>query len=502
MTPTSGAEGQPLGRTVGSNLVGAALSALATFGVTVAITRGLPTDTAGTVFSMTSLFLILGALAQFGAQTGLVYFLPQARVAKEPDQARDWFLAAAGPVAVLTAVVVAAVLLGRGPLSEGLVGRDQGELAAQFLAILALCLPFFVIEHLSLAACRGLGRMRVYVRTELILRPTVQLVLICCVALSSYGRAHPWLVVAAWVLPYVPAALLAAGQLRSAARAEGWPRSGSLRSRTSRFWHYTGPRGLTGLAQVAMQRLDVVLVGALAGTVQAAIYLAATRFVVVGQLASNVMTLATQPTLSHALATGDDARAQTAFRKSTIWLMTLAWPLYVTLAVHGDTLLLVFGRQYASASEVLLLLAAAMLFSTAVGMVDMVLTMSGRTWWTFINTAAALVTMVIADLALVPEYGASGAAVGWAVAIVVRNVLALAQLWHFERLHAFNLNATIVAVLSLTCFGVVGLLAREIVPGLPALLVASGVGGLAYLAGLIVFRRRLALTELITLRRR
>ena len=71
------------------------------------------------------------------------------------------------------------------------------------------------------------------------------------------------------------------------------------------FWRFNAPRSLATIAQMIIQRLDIVLVGIMRGPVEAAIYTAATRFLVVGQLGNAALSMAAQPQLTHLFAIGD-----------------------------------------------------------------------------------------------------------------------------------------------------------------------------------------------------
>ena len=85
-----------------------------------------------------------------------------------------------------------------------------------------------------------------------------------------------------------------------------------------------------------MQRLDIVLVGALAGAVQAAIYAAATRFIVAGQMGTNAISNAAQPKLAETLARDDHDAVHHIYETSTAWLMAATWPLYLIFTLLGS----------------------------------------------------------------------------------------------------------------------------------------------------------------------
>jgi O-antigen/teichoic acid export membrane protein len=87
-------------------------------------------------------------------------------------------------------------------------------------------------------------------------------------------------------------------------------------------------------------------------------------------------------------------------------------------------------------------------------MVDMVLAMAGRTSWNLVNVLVALAVTVGLDVVLIPRFGALGAAIGLACAMVANNLLPLVQVGRIARLHPFGAGTIAAALLSLGCFGV------------------------------------------------
>ena len=86
-----------------------------------------------------------------------------------------------------------------------------------------------------------------------------------------------------------------------------------------------------------------------------------------------------------------------------------------------------------------------MLFATACGPADSVLLMAGRSWLSLWNTTIALVLSIGLNLVLIPAAGSPVPRVTWAVATIVRNILPVLQLRHFERLRPESLIALRVA---------------------------------------------------------
>jgi O-antigen/teichoic acid export membrane protein len=277
----------------------------------------------------------------------------------------------------------------------------------------------------------------------------------------------------------------------------------ATRTTAREFWLFTGPRVISSVAQLVLQRFDIVLVSVLIGPVQAAVYTAATRFLVVGQFATGAIANAAQPRLAELLAHDDRAAAKAIYQSATAWTIAMVWPVYLLCALFADAVLMVFGHGYSAGRTVIVVLACAMLFATASGMVDVVLNMAGRTSWTMANTLLAMVTMLGLDLLLIPRLGILGAAIGWASALVIQNVLPLTQLFVVLRLHPFSSAAVAAAALSVACFAVIPGLARLLWPGsVSAAAAAVACGTLAFGAGCFRWRRLLGLPGLQALRLR
>jgi O-antigen/teichoic acid export membrane protein len=271
-------------------------------------------------------------------------------------------------------------------------------------------------------------------------------------------------------------------------------RRGERRRLRREFWRFTGPRALASVAQLALQRVDVLLVAALGGLTAAAIYAVAGRFVVLIQFANQGISQSVQPRLAEALATGDRETANHLYQTATGWLVLVTWPINFLVILLAPVYLGLFGDAYPQGAEVVVVLACAMLVATGCGMVDMVLAMAGRTSWNLVNVLIALAVTIGLDVLLIPRYGALGAAIGLACAMVANNLLPLVQVGRVARLHPFGLGTLAAVGLSAACFGVI--------PGLVTAVAGAGPAGLAlgvaaalpaYAAGVWLLRGPLAL---------
>jgi len=432
------------------NVAGAAVAAVTGLGLTVAVARFASPSEAGVFFLATSLFLLLTSLGQLGTGTGLVYFLSGARARNELSTAQAYMRIAARPVLVVAIAMSVVMFVAAEPLAQLLSSEAEVEFA-RYMRVMAFFLPWVAAMNLSLSATRGLGTMKPYALLDQMVRPTAQLVAVA-VAFVASGADHLAL---AWSVPFLPLGLLSWRwwqRLRDRSAAEGNSRP---EVSPSEFWRFTAPRAFAGVTQMAMQRLDILLVGAIVGLAEAAVYTAATRFLVLGQSAARAVSMSVQPLLGEALARRDRSDARALFQSTTGWLVLATWPIYFVLITNGSTILSIFGEGFEDGRNALLILSVAMLVGSGCGMVDIVLTMAGRSMWNLMNVLVAFAVNLGVDLILIPRIGLMGAAIGWAAGILVANLVPLTQVGLSLRLHPFGRGTLIAMALSATAFAVV-----------------------------------------------
>lgn len=484
-----------------ATLIGAASSAVCGIVLVVVITRGFDKETAGTFFAASALFVIALAVVELGTDAGLTRLIPQKLVHGQHQLVPAVLFAAVLPVLLLSTAAAVLLWVFAGTLGQLIADSSSADFTA-LVRILVWFLPVAAVFDTLLATTRGLGTMRTTVLLENVTRLLTQVTAVLIATVAGAGIAT---VAVVWALPYLLGVVAAAAWLRRLAGRQSIRFTLSARDReTSReFWRFTRPRSFARISQIALKRADIVLVAALASPAEAAIYTAATRFMVVGQLGVKAIQQVLAPQLSRLFAEGATDQAREVAHTSTTWSVMLAWPLYLGCAVLAPLVLSIFGSGYSSGNEVVVILALTMLVGVGTGPVDVILLMAGRSWLSFGNNLLAVVLDLGLDVVLIPRYGILGAAIAWSVAIVVSNLAAVAQVWRHLHMTPADASTLRVGAAALACFG--------LAPGVLALLGAAQVsvvlallvGMVAYVGALLHWRQRLALDVLLTsLRRR
>lgn len=506
-----------------ANLAGALVAAVTTLAVTALVTRHYSKPVAGAFFTAISLFLIVEAAASLGASVGAINFIARLRRLGHDEQIPTILRASVIPVAIVSAIAAVAMFALAEPLAHLLLHGHLGNsgatphAVADALRALALALPFAALADTWIGITRGYQDMGPTVVIDRIGRSSAQLIGVA-VAIAAGSAA---LLAPLWAVPYLAAAAAGWYWLRrirrneetrtarrpaAAGRANGYFHAGAdsppRRVRRAEngdmsagagmasptfggFWRFTTPRAIAALAQITIQRIDIVLVAIMRGPTAAAIYTAATRFLVAGQFANVAIMNASQPRFAELFAVSDRRGARHLYKATTAWLIILTWPLYLLAVIYGPEVLSLFGRSYQAGYTVMVILGLTMLFWAACGQVDTVLITTGRSGWSLANGLMAVVVNVGLDVLLIPRYGITGAAVGWSVAIIVSNLTPLIQLAVVFRLHPFGRGTSTAAGLAALSFAVVPLTARALFgPGAAVAIAAVCVGCCIQVAGL------------------
>lgn len=476
------------------NLLGGVTGSVVSLVLAAVVGRHLGTTGAGTYFLVVAVFMIVSNVAELGADTGLVRFISSARATGRDEEIRWLIRTAVAPVLLVGLAVVAVA---------GVVVRSQPdlfpELSRTFIVAVATVAVLSSLTAVVLAVVRGFGDVVVYPLLQNVAVPLLRLGGIVAVLAAGFGVTS---VLAAWMAP-VPIILLAAAivavRLLRRAGMGREPLSAAQRLVVSReFWTFSAARGLTAGIEILLEWADVLIVGALASPTAAGIYAVATRCARGGEVVQQAARIAIGPTISAALARHEHETVRTIYGLVTAAMIWVAWPFYFVLAIFGSSVLAIFGTGFPDGAVALAILALAMGVATAAGAVQTILLMGGRGSWQLADKSSVLVLNLALDFVLVPMWGIRGAALAWAVAILIDTGLVV---WQVQGLMGLRPRGQHIAHAAAVSVGVAGvpMLASRLVFGssLPVLLWTLALVVPTYLVVGWVTRVRLGIEQLV-----
>ncbi len=476
------------------NVAAGAVGAVVNLLIAALVTRHLGVTGAGYYFLVVAVFMIAANTVELGADTGLVRFVSAALAVGRPGEIRVLVRSAIRPVLVAVVLVVAATAL-----VVAVVDPRVG-VAAWLLVAASAVAGALSLTAVLLGAVRGYGQVLAHPVLLNLLLPLGRLLTIGAVVAAGWGVSA---VLGAWLVP-VPLVLVLAVAvtlrlLRSTARTE--IDATGRKELGVGFWRFSAARGFAACVEILLEWVDVLLVGILASPAAAGVYAVVTRCLRASEVVQQAARIVVGPQISAALARGDLARARDLYGIVTAAMIWVTWPFFILMAVFGDQVLRVFGPGFDEGAVPMAVLAGAMALATAAGTVQTILLMGGRSTWQLADKSAALVLNVVLGLLFIPWWGITGAALAWAVTIIVDTAVVVWQVQWLMGVRPAGRHIRPAITQALVLVAVPALAARLVLgsSAWTAIGTAAAIGMLHLAVGWRT-RRALGLTRLMALR--
>jgi O-antigen/teichoic acid export membrane protein len=477
-------------------LLGQGANAVLAFAFSLVVGRLFHAQGTGTFFEAMAIFTLASNIGDLGADDGLNRTVPRFRAAGRTADIKRLFPIAFVPVLVVASAFAIALFLNAIPIAHLFSHGHNSTHLSSFIRILSPFVPVAALVEVLIAGTRGFDRVWPLAAIWSIIVPICRLLLLPVLLIAGLGLLA---VAYSWAVPIVLGALALFWTLWWFARQEHALLLDSTPAQPRRllareFWTFSAPRALASVCSMGLVWFDVLLVGYIVSLRMAGIYGVANRYLVVVTIALAAVGGTIGPQISRLLALGklDDFRH--LYQTATAWVMAVAWPVSLTMAIFAPVFMRLYGPEFVHGATALTILSLMMLYVSATGNNVVVLVMSGRASTSLWIGLFTLVLNVAANLLLIPHWGINGAAVAWAISLLVSNVLINTVLYRHLRLHPFGPAFLPVAVGSVCCIAVPGVICRlALGPHWSALILTAATGGVAYLVLLWRLRHRLEL---------
>ncbi|TFC89110.1 flippase [Cryobacterium sp. TMT1-21] len=486
-----------LAREGAAGFLGAATSAFMGFVLTVVLARVLGDTGSGVILQAIAVFTIVLSLARAGMDSVAVWIMPRLS-ANDPSKIRGT-LAMMFLVTAACGIVCAIGMIALAP-TFALSGDRHAADVAQAIAAAGWFLPAGALMLVALAATRGLGGVLPYVSVGSIAMPSLRTGGVWLVAIAGGSLVA---VTVAWAAPVVialVAALVVLGfQVRRHERAAGlrgvWRVQPALRTSVVM---YALPRVLSAGLEQSILWLGILIVGFLAGSASAGVYGGASRLVAAGFIVDTALRIVVSTRFSALLFAKKFADIEHLYRTAAIWLVLISTPIYVVLAAFAPVVLRLLGPGFEAGAGVLVILCVGAVLTFTAGNIHSVLLMSGRSGWAAFNKAVVLVINVLGNVILVPLIGINGAAISWALSMLIDAMLAAAEVRHFIGIRIWAPTIAYALVIPIATFGIPALiLLQTLGETMLALVLTLAIGAALFLVWCALDRKRLHLTDLV-----
>jgi O-antigen/teichoic acid export membrane protein len=401
---------QPLARDSAAVFAALVAGAATSFAVQVLLARLAGPEQFGAYSLVLSWTMILATLAEFGFGPTVLRFVAEYAAIGDYQHLRGVLRCGtqiAGGVGLIAAI---GVVLGSHYLSR--------SYATPFLFGAPL-VPLLAILRLHTTTLMGLRRPVAAVVVAQWLRHIVFITLILVV---SYAF---WVVInAALAVALSGVALLSATAVCYCLVVSILPASTSQSKpsyRTNQWLAVAFPLWLVSLAEWALARSDLLIIGVFRPEAEVGFYSAAIAMAGSADLLMAAVRSVVAPDFAKLHARGGTAELQRTVTKATRMTFAAVLPFALFLIVFAKPILLLFGKSFSSGRSALSLLALAQVVNGFTGPVGLVLSQAGGHSAFAKVIAASTAVSVGLELLLVPRYGIVGGATATFLSVLIRS---------------------------------------------------------------------------------
>lgn len=192
---------------------------------------------------------------------------------------------------------------------------------------------------------------------------------------------------------------------------------------------FTVPLLSSDLMYAVMHLMDTAMLGYFRDTTAVADFRAVQPTAHLNQLVFASFGTLFTPLAARMFARQDRQGINHLYWQTAIWIAVLSFPIFaLTFSLAEPVTVLLFGEEYRDSGLILAVLALGYYFNAALGMNGLTLKVYGRVGYVVVLNGITIVVTIVANLILIPLYGAMGAAVGTTATLVVHNILKQAGL--------------------------------------------------------------------------
>jgi O-antigen/teichoic acid export membrane protein len=395
----------------GIGLLGTGTGKFILFVLNVFLARLLGTSGYGLYSIGSSLVRIANSVATLGLPSGVVRFGVKYSASQDTQRVKGLFISAS-LTSLLISVLLAAALTRYAGFLGSRVFNDMNTVPV--IKWMVWSIPCFSLMQLSASAAQVFRRIDLNQLIGVILRPAILillLVILLPVAETAAGAGMLFTVAAGFAaVAGVATVVVLFPEIVTRLRPI---------FETKVLLRFSAPVLFSGLLFIVLNSLDRLMLGILSESQEVGIFSAAGNVSQVMTLVLTAFIPISMTMIADLHANGRYGELSKLYQSIARWILILTLPAFLVVVIAPSEVMLVFGRAFSSGGAVLLVLSIGQLFNAGTGPVGKLMEMTGKQDINVAVVAAVIVLNAGLNYALIPTYGALGAAVSTTIATVV-----------------------------------------------------------------------------------
>lgn len=416
----------------------------------------------------TTIVGIADIFTEFGMNRAVVGYGAHYHANRDVSRHRGVILLALGVTLALSSALSILMFLGAGFLAGEVFNKAPLESPIRAFSI---AVPFLTLMSMTLWATEGFQTVKYTSMVKGVWQPLANIILI--VAFYALG-AQVLGAVAAYVVSMIVGSAFALYYLHRLF-PQLLDRNTPAVFESRAVFNVSRLAWVSQMAEYTNAWVAVIVLGIYTSGEAVGIYNAAARTATISGVIYMAYSGIFSPMISSLYGRGLLLDLSDLYKDVSRWIFTSGLVVFLLMVLLAKDIMAVFGDEFVSGWVVMIIVAGAYFFSSAIGATNRVLIMTRHQRIYTVAMIGALVTGLVMSFTLIPAYGMVGAAWATAGSIVLSNLFTLAairkvmNLWPYSREYLKSLIAGLLA-------SAIVLLIRWLLPlpdGLSAILVLT-----------------------------
>lgn len=470
-------------------LLGRVISMAVNFAVHVLIVRHLSRADYGSFAYALSIVTFMATVVTFGLDRAVTRFIAIYDERGEPGKVLGTLIMVVGTVAVFGAIATVLVVAGRDAIATALL--DDREAGVVLVLLIGLA-PIQALDTIAIGMFAVLERPGAIFWRKYALAPVLRLTTVGALILFDAGTRF---LAVGYVLTGATGVLIYSGLLISLLRRRGFltrETFAQLDVPVREVLSFTVPLLTIDLVYAVMNTSDVIMLGWFRDAHEIAGLRTVQKVAKLSQFAMGSFGVMFMPLVSRLFARNDEEGMGSLYRQTAMWMTVVSFPTFIaSFALARPLTVALFGAEYADAAPLLALLAVGYYVQVAMGMNHLTLRAVGAVRSLVVLNVGSAVANIILNLALIPTFGALGAAIATMSARVFFNLLMQLGLRRATGIHLLE-RATVRVYLVAAAAAAAVYAFQQLVD--PSLVVGLGAGALGTFVLLMQARPTLSIS--------
>ncbi len=368
-----------------------------------------------------SIVAFFDGISTLGLRRGITRFVP---IYQERDEYHKLFGSIA--LTLLTIGITSVIIIGAIYLNPVMLTRlinDAGSTSAVVL-ILIFMVPLEAMDGLLVALFASFASPKAIFLRKHILGPVLKVTVVALlIAFDSdvMFLAYGWLAINAVGIGLYVVLLVTMMRDRDMFRHFHYSR---LTLPAKEIFAFTIPLMTSDLVTVVMHSMDTVMLGYFHSASEVAKYRVVLPAARLNTIVMVSFGLLYTPLGARLFAKKDFTGINDLYWKTAVWMSILSFPVFaLTFSLAKPLTVLLYGARYESSWSLLALMSLGYYFNVVLGFNGLTLKVLGHVRYMVVINVVAMAINAVLVIVLIPRYGALGAALGTAGAMVIHNIL-------------------------------------------------------------------------------